>query len=264
MHFAVVKSKTIIIIISIILVCTILAASFGGVKLAEVFFGYSTRLVPVYCVDTEQKQVAITFDAAWGADKTQGILDILGQYNVKATFFLVGFWVDEYPDMVKKIDEAGMEIGTHSNNHPDMAKLDKKQIDDELDQSISKIQNITGKKVEFFRPPFGSYNNTLLESAQQHDLISIQWDVDTLDWKGLSATQISDRVMSKVKNGSIILMHNNSDNVLDGLKLTLDRLKVRGYNVTEVGKLVYKSDFTIARDGTQIKTKGEIENAKLS
>ena len=251
MHFAVVKSRTIKIVVAMAIVCTLLAISFSGARLAEVFFGYSTRLVPVYSVDTDEKQVAISFDAAWGADKTEGILEILKEYNVTATFFLVGFWVDEYPETVKKIDEAGIEIGTHSNNHPDMAKLDAATIRNELSTSIQKIEKITGKMVELFRPPFGSYNNTLIEEATNQNLITIQWDVDTLDWKGLSAADMCTRVTKNVKNGSIVLMHNNSDNILDGLRMILDRLTMQGYKVTSVGELVYKDNYQIDRNGIQ-------------
>lgn len=251
--FFVVKSRTIKIVIAMLIVVILLTVSFGGVQLAEVFFGYSTRKVPVYCVDTQNKQVAISFDAAWGADKTDGILEILKEYNVSATFFLVGFWVDEYEEEVKKISDAGIEIGTHSESHPDMAKLDAETIKTELTTSIEKIEKITNKKVELFRAPFGSYNNTLLEQAENMGLITIQWDVDTLDWKGLSAQDMCSRVLDKVKNGSIILMHNNSDNILDGLRMILDRLTMQGYEITSVGELVYKDNFEIDRNGVQHK-----------
>ena len=251
--FFVVKSRTIKIVIAMLIVVILLTVSFGGVQLAEVFFGYSTRKVPVYSVDTQNKQVAISFDAAWGADKTDGILEILKEYNVSATFFLVGFWVDEYEEEVKKISDAGIEVGTHSESHPDMAKLDAETIKTELTTSIEKIEKITNKKVELFRAPFGSYNNTLLEQAENMGLITIQWDVDTLDWKGLSAQDMCSRVLDKVKNGSIILMHNNSDNILDGLRMILDRLTMQGYEITSVGELVYKDNFEIDRNGVQHK-----------
>lgn len=253
MHFCVVKSRTLKIVFAMILVVVALSLSFNGSASAEVFFGYSTRKVPIYNVDTEEKKVAITFDAAWGADKTQGILDILDEFDANATFFLVGFWVDDYPEMTKKIDEAGCEIGTHSNTHPDMAKLDKPTMKSELETSISKIKNITGKDVSLFRAPFGSYNNNLLDSAQELGLKTIQWDVDSLDWKGLSASQIANRVLPRVKNGSIILMHNNSDHVLDALRLLLTKLKVQGYKVTNVSDVIYSQDYTIDRNGVQHK-----------
>ena len=249
--FVVVKSRTIKIVLAMLAVIVLLTVSFGGVQLAEVFFGYSTRKVPIYSVQTDKKQVAISFDAAWGADKTASIVEILQEYGVNATFFLVGFWVDEHEDEVRMISESGIEIGTHSENHPDMAKLDSETIKSELVTSTEKIEKITGKKVELFRAPFGSYNDTLLTQAEELGLMTIQWDVDTLDWKGLSATEMCSRVMDRVKNGSIILMHNNSDNILDGLKLILQRLKTQGYEITSIGELVYKDSFEIDRNGVQ-------------
>ncbi len=253
MRFCVIKSKTIKIVVAMVLVMIALSLSINGATSAEVYFGYSTRKVPIYNVETEEKQVAISFDAAWGADKTQGILDILKEFDCTATFFLVGFWVDDYTDMVRAIDSAGMEIGTHSNTHPDMVKLDKATMKIELETCISKIKSVTGKEVELFRAPFGSYNNDLIDVAESLNLKTIQWDVDSLDWKGLSANEISQRVLSRVKNGSIILMHNNSDNVLDGLRLILNRLKVQGYKVTSVGELVYSENYTVDRNGIQHK-----------
>ena len=253
MHFYVVKSRTIKIFIAIVLVVVLLSVSIDGATSAQVYFGYSTRKVPIYSVDTQEKQVAISFDAAWGADKTQGIMDILKEYNAGATFFLVGFWVDDYPEMAKKIAENGFEIGTHSNTHPDMAKLSKETMKNELETSISKIKTATGQKISLFRAPYGSYNNDLLSTADDLGLKTIQWDVDSLDWKGISAGQIASRVMEKVKNGSIILMHNNADNVLDALRLTLNRLQVAGYKIASISDLIYSENYTIDRNGVQHK-----------
>lgn len=251
MHFCVIKSRSLKIFVVLLVVVVLLAVSINGSTSAQVFFGYAPRKVPIYSVDTSEKQVAISFDAAWGADKTEEILEILDEFDVNATFFLVGFWVDDYIDMVKKIDEAGCEIGTHSNTHPDMVKLDKESVSEELSTSVSKIEAVTGKKVTLFRAPFGSYNNQLLEVAEGMGLKTIQWDVDTLDWKGLSASEINSRVLSKVQNGSIILMHNNSDHVLDGLRLILTTLKNKGYQIGSIGELVYADNYTVDRNGVQ-------------
>lgn len=251
MHFCVIKSRSLKIFAALLVVVVLLAVSINGSTSAQVFFGYAPRKVPIYSVDTSEKQVAISFDAAWGADKTEEILEILDEFDVNATFFLVGFWVDDYTDMVKKIDEAGCEIGTHSNTHPDMVKLDRESVSEELSTSVSKIEAVTGKKVTLFRAPFGSYNNQLLEVAEGMGLKTIQWDVDTLDWKGLSASEINSRVLSKVQNGSIILMHNNSDHVLDGLRLILTTLKNKGYQIGSIGELVYADNYTVDRNGVQ-------------
>lgn len=253
MHFYVVKSKTLRMVVAMLLVMLMLSLSICGTTSAEVFFGGSTRKVPIYSVATEEKQVAISFDAAWGADKTEGILDILQEFGVGATFFLVGFWVDEHQELVKEIVDKGFEVGTHSNTHPDMVKLSKSTMKNELESSVEKIESVTDKDVKLFRAPFGSYNNNLLDTAQEMGLKTIQWDVDSLDWKGLSASEVTNRVVSKVKNGSIILMHNNADNVLDSLRLTLNRLKVSGFKVTSVSDLVFENDYTIDRNGVQRK-----------
>ncbi len=252
MPFCVIKSRTIKIVFSMIIVAVLLAISIEGSSSAQVFFGHSSRRVPIYNVRTEEKQVAISFDAAWGADKTEEIISVLKEYNATATFFLVGFWVDKFPEKVKAIDDAGMEIGTHSNTHPDMVKIDGGTVKKELETSIAKIKNVTGKEVKLFRPPFGSYNNTLLNTCDSLGLRAIQWDVDSLDWKGLSAGEITSRVINKVKNGSIILCHNNADNVVDATRMVLERLTMKGYKVTSVGELIYEDNYTIDHNGTQI------------
>lgn len=251
MHFCVIKSRTIKICLIMIVVAVLLSVSINGATSAQVFFGYAPRKVPIYNVDTSEKQVAISFDAAWGADKTEEILSVLDEFNVTATFFLVGFWVDDFPEMVKAIDEAGCEIGTHSNTHPDMAKLSASEVKEELSTSIEKIKAVTGKEVTLFRAPFGSYNNTLLDTAEELNLKTIQWDVDTLDWKGLSGSEMNNRVLSKVKNGSIILMHNNSDNIIEGLRLIIISLQNMGYKIGSVSDLVIADNYTIDRNGVQ-------------
>lgn len=253
MRFVILKKTSMIAAFLMLGVCAILAMSFGGNSAAAVFFGDNLRKVPIYSVDTTEKVVAISFDAAWGADKTQGIVDILKEYNATATFFLVGFWIDKFPDMVKYIQDAGLEIGTHTNTHPDMVKLTAEEMKLELTTCMEKLQAITDTPVKLFRAPFGSYNNTLLDVADGLGLKTIQWDVDSLDWKGLSASEMTQRVMSRVKNGSIILCHNNSDHILDALPLILERLKLQGYKVVSVGELIYQDQYIIDRAGIQKK-----------
>lgn len=253
MHFFVMKSKTLKLLFIFILVMVTLSVDVKGTTGAQVFFGKVDRKVPIYSVERADKNIAISFDAAWGADKTEKIMEILKEHNCKATFFLVGFWVDKYPELVKKIDENGFEIGTHSNTHPDMAKLDITNMRLELETSIAKIKNITKKEVNLFRAPFGSYNNNLISTAEELGLYTIQWDVDSLDWKGISASQISSNIITKVGSGSIILCHNNSDNIIEALPGVLSSLKQRGYNFVSIGDLIYKNEYRIDSTGKQIK-----------
>lgn len=251
MHIYCIKFKRVKAFLLLALVLVLLSISVGGYTPASVYFGVTPRKVPVYYVATDKKQVAISFDAAWGADKTEKIMEICDEFNVKATFFLVGMWVEKYPDTAKKIYENGFEIGTHSNTHPDMTKLsaDKQKL--ELETSINLIKNITGKPVEIFRPPFGAYNDTLITTCESLNLITIQWDVDSLDWKGLSAMEITNRVINGARNGSIILCHNNSDHILEALPIMLDRLQKKGFTVGPVGDLIYKTDYIIDNNGMQ-------------
>ena len=253
MHFIVIKMKSLLSTVALLIVVCLLMVNVNGNAVASVYFGNSLRRIPIYNVKTDEKVVAISFDAAWGADKTEKIMDILKEYNANATFFLVGFWVENYPEITKKIAENGFEIGTHSNTHPDMVKLNSEQIKLELETSVKTIEETTNKKVELFRAPFGSYNDNLINTAEDLGLTTIQWDVDSLDWKGISAVDITTRVLNKVFNGSIILCHNNSDHILDALPMILDRLQKRGYTIKCIGDIIYKENFTINHAGTQIK-----------
>lgn len=246
MRFYCIKLKSFRFVFLLVLVLVLLCVNFNGANASQVFFGYSTasRKVPIYYVNTSEKKVAISFDAAWGADKTEKIMEICKEYKVSATFFLVGFWVEEYPKMAQKIAQNGFEIGTHSNTHPDMTKLSLNQMKEELSMSCKIIENTTTIKPALFRAPYGAYNDNLIEAANSLNLQTIQWDVDTLDWKGLSGGEICKRVLNSVKNGSIILCHNNSDHILNALPLVFDRLQKQGFTITSVGNLIYQNGKT--------------------
>ncbi|MDD4290717.1 MAG: polysaccharide deacetylase family protein [Clostridia bacterium] len=212
----------------------------------------SARKIPIYSVDRQDKTVAITFDAAWGADKTQDIIKILKEYDIDATFFLVGFWVEKYPELTKEIHDEGFEIGTHSQTHPNLTEFSEAKISEELDKSVDIIQNTADCKVELFRPPFGAYNNTLIEICESKKLQAIQWDVDTLDWKGITPEQIALRVNQKVQNGSIILCHNNSKYIVEALPLIINTLQAKGFKFLCVGDLIYRDNFRIDHTGRQL------------
>ena len=219
------------------------------------YFNKGNRKIPIYNVDTSEKKVAISFDAAWGADKTIAIMDILEEYDCKATFFLVGFWVDKYEGETRAIAERGFEIGTHSDSHPDLSKLSADEITNELKSSMDKIEHTCGVRPTLFRAPFGSYNNTVISCAEGLGLTTIQWNVDSLDWKGISASQITSNIVSKVVPGSIILCHNNSDYILEALPSVLKCLRDRGYTVTCVGDIILRDNYTIDHTGKQIANK---------
>jgi len=249
-----VKKKSLIILIGILFTIMAFTLNATVLEVGATYFSVGRRL-PIYSVATDENKVAISFDAAWGADKTREIMSICDEYGVKATFFLVGFWIEKYPEMVKEIYNNGFEIGIHSNTHPDMTKLSKKQIKEELEINIKLIEDLTNFRPKLFRPPYGYYNNTLLEVCDSLGLSCIEWSVDSLDWKGLSASELAGRVTSKAENGSIILCHNNSDNIIGGLRMILEYFKTNKTQVVPIGQLIYYDNFTINSQGTQIKQK---------
>lgn len=243
--------KPVKVFISLLLVCVTLGFMLSATDCETVYFGYAIRKVPIYSVNTDEKKVALTFDAAWGADKTSKIVEILTNEGVGGTFFLVGFWSEKHADKIKEIDAAGLDIGTHSNTHPKMSQLTSSQIEDELTVSMNLITSVTNKEVRFFRPPYGDYNDQLLTVADNLGLQTIQWSVDSLDWKGLSADQILARVKAGVHNGAIILFHNNSDNIVEALPQVIAFLKAEGYSMVNLSDLVYKDSYTIDNNGVQ-------------
>ncbi len=207
--------------------------------------------IPIYSVDTDEKKIAITFDVAWGSENIDEILEVLDKHNIKATFFLVGSWIDDNKDTVKLISEKGHEIGNHSNTHPNMKETSDEDIMNEIEITSEKISNITGQRVTLFRPPFGEVTDEVMEICKSLDYTVIKWDVDSLDWKRISADQITERVYKSAQPGSIVLFHANSSNVKEYLDTSITQLEKNGYNICKVSDLIYKDNYTINSSGVQ-------------
>ncbi len=252
MKFFIITKKQLTIAASCVLAVVIAVVASVSV------YASSNKLLPIYCVETEKKQVAISFDAAWGNDDTETLIKILAEYDVPATFFVVGAWVDKYPESVKQLSDAGHQIQNHSNSHPNMSQLSSSQMVDEITTCNEKIKSVTGKTPTLFRPPYGDYNNKTIETLTQLKMFTIQWDVDSLDWKdNATPDSICQRVTSKVKNGSIVLFHNDADHTPAALPNILKTLKDEGYEFVFISDLIYKDNYEIKHDGTQCKKDGE-------
>lgn len=241
-----------------VIVCFFIAVAITALSLSAyysgayaVYFGATPRRLPIYSVGTEEKVVALSFDCAWGTDHTDAILEALGRENVSATWFMVEFWTEKYPEYVKKIAQAGHEIGTHSSTHSYMSRQSGEEIIKELSSSTEAIESATGGKVELFRPPYGDYNDRLIETAEEQGYYVIQWDVDSLDWKDLSAQDIAMRVINGVQPGSIVLMHNNGLHTAESLPVIISTLKNRGYTFRPIGQMIYRSGYTLDSYGRQ-------------
>ena len=216
-----------------------------------VFAGLQKEL-PVYSVSREDKKIALTIDAAWADDKTEFILETLDKYNIKATFFLCGFWAEEYPDIVKRIDAEGHQIGNHTATHPHMNKLSSQQILDELKKYDDILESIIGKRSTLFRAPYGEYNDNVITTVRNAGYEVIQWDIDTVDWREeRSAETILNSVLPKLKSGSIILSHNNGFKIEQYLPTLIETALGQGYEFVTVGELLLDGATIIDVNGVQ-------------
>lgn len=220
------------------------------------------RELPVYCVERADKVIAISFDASWGGDKTMDILDILDAHQVKTTFFLVGGWVDKYPDLVKEIVARGHEIGNHSDTHPHMSQLGEKAIQDELRMMSDKVETLTGNRPTLFRPPYGDYNDRVVTTTRAAGYEVVQWSIDSLDWKDRGTADIIKQCTYRVENGDIVLFHNDSNDIVNALPTVIKHYQGLGYSIIPVSELLLKGDTTIDVQGKQHPVKVEAEVPK--
>lgn len=250
MRFLTIRLKYVLMAAALLVLLTGAAFTAKAAKAEEVYWS-GARSLPIYSVERSDNKIAISFDCAWGVDYTDEILKHLAEADVRATFFTVQFWTEKYPEFISKINEAGHEIGTHSSTHSYMSKLSETEIRNELEVSSAAITNITGKEVTLFRPPYGDYNNLLIDTANAMGLYPIQWDVDSLDWKDLSAGDIVTRITSQVQSGSIILCHNNGLHTAEALPIVIDTLRAKGYEFVPIGELIYRENYKIDSTGKQ-------------
>ena len=215
----------------------------------------SARQLPIYCVQRDQKLLSVSFDAAWGNEDTQQLIDILGRYGVKATFFVVGEWADKYPESVKALHDAGHEVMNHSNTHAHYPQLSAEEITADLEACNDKIEAVTGVRPTLVRLPYGDYDDNAIRAVRALGMEPIQWDVDSLDWKEIPAEEIVERVTGKVGPGSIVLFHNAALHTPEALPEIIETLIQEGYAFVPISQLIldgtYNTDYTIDHTGRQ-------------
>lgn len=254
MRFIILTRKKLILIASCIITSIIAIAL--SVHSIGVFANQSksNRKLPIYCVDKQEKVVSLSFDAAWGNEQTQTLLDILKEKDVKSTFFLVGFWAEKYPESVKAIHDAGHDVGNHSNTHPHLPKLPLDKIESEIEECNKKIEKVTSVRPTLFRPPYGDYDNNVVETTNKLNMHCIQWDVDSLDWKDPTPEDMVKRIKSKIKPGSIILMHNGAKNTPAALPKIIDSIKEEGYSIVPNSQIIYTENYHMDSQGKQLQS----------
>ena len=212
------------------------------------------RELPIYCVQTEEPNIALTFDAAWGNDDTKKIMEILKKHDVKVTFFMTGGWVEAYPDDVKMILAEGHDLGNHSQNHKNMSQISDSEKENEIMSVHDKVKELTGYDMFLFRPPYGDYDSKLIHVARKCNYYAIQWDVDSLDWKDYGVESIIKTVTQNehLGNGSIILCHNGAKYTAQALETLITTLKDAGYEFVPVSELIYRDHYHMDHEGRQI------------
>lgn len=214
----------------------------------------SPKEVPINKVETKENKVSLTFDIAGGSSNIYDILDILDKYNVKASFFLVGNWIDNNEEIVKEIKERGHDIGNHSNSHANMTELNKKDMEQEIVTTSKKIESITGEKTTMYRPPFGEFDKNSFEVCQELGYKAVKWDVDSQDWKEIGVNHVVENVLKNTKSGTIILFHGDINYNEQYLNLIIKKLKEE-YDLVPLSDLIYDDGYEIDSNGVQ-KLKG--------
>ena len=209
------------------------------------------KVLPIYSVERKDRVISVTFDASWGGDKTLAILDLLDEYNAKATFFLVGIWVDKYPELVKEIAARGHEIGNHSDSHAHFTQISDSKIRTELDSCSDKIEALTGVRPTLFRPPYGDYNSKVITVVRDEGYEAVQWSIDSLDWKNRGVEDLVKRATNNVQPGDIILFHNDSEFIVEALPAILKHYQEQGFEMIPAKDILLTGNTTIDVQGKQ-------------
>lgn len=213
------------------------------------------RLLPIYNVQTEEKKAAITFDLAWEDTDFSEILSLLEENNVKATFFVTGDWARRYPEHIKELAAKGYDVQNHSDQHPHVAQLPSSSLLEDTEKCSDIIEQLTGKRPQYYRAPYGEYNNRLLQTLSNYQVI--QWNVDSRDWKpDVTVDYIKENVLNSITPGSILLFHVDSkaQNTVEALREILSELH-GDYEFVLLDELLPDGPYSINPNGTLIPTR---------
>ncbi|WP_018132508.1 polysaccharide deacetylase family protein [Effusibacillus pohliae] len=193
--------------------------------------------LPVYQGNPHKQEMALMVNVAWGTEYLDGILQVLRENGVKATFFLDGSWLKKNPDAAKRIVAEGHEIGNHAYTHPDMAALPPAKQAEQIAKTQEEIRKVLGVQSKWFAPPSGSYNETTVKIAREHGMGTVLWTLDTVDWRRPSQAEIIRRIVPNAKNGALVLMH-PTEPTLGALRTLVPDLKQKGFQLVTVSELL--------------------------
>ena len=236
---------------SVVLMLIVFSALGVGISKSAEVAANADHELPVYSVETDEKKVAVTFDTAWGDEDIDDVLNALGAADCRATFFLTGEWIDKYPESAQKIFSAGHEIANHTDKHKHLTKLSDDDVLSEAMLCNVKINSVTGGANTLLRAPYGEYNKRVLRLLKANGFYVIQWSLDSLDYKGLSAAEMDARILPKLTPGDIILFHTGTKNTAAYLPGILAKIKEQGYSFSTVDNMILKENYIIDSSGRQ-------------
>lgn len=263
MFWMITKTKVELSLCVILLLSACISAVWDG-NLANIeSVSTGVRELPIYSVKTDEMRVAITFDAAAGANDTDALLGVLAAHNVKATFFVCGCWLRNHPSDAKKILNAGHEMGNHGDRHLDAVKLSKKELIKDIEDQRAEMQKLLGIQPSLYRPAYGSYNTEVVRTARSLGYEVVQWSVDSLDWKEYGTEEVQRRVLEhpQLAKGAIILFHNDTAYTAMALDDILTGLESQGYVIGCVSDLILEEPYEIDHNGCQFKGSPFISSA---
>ena len=249
MLYKTISGRKMMTFLSVLLAITVMSGLVAGQYVSS---ASATKKLPIYSVQTDKKEVAITFDAAWTNQDTEQLIKILKKHNAIATFFIVGDWADRFPESVKAFYDAGHTIANHSDTHKAFSKCSREEIRKEIVNCNEKLEKIIGEKITLVRTPSGDYTRESLEVAESLGMQTIQWNCDSLDYTKISVEEIVNRVVNSTQKGSIILFHNGVENTTEALDRVLTELEKQGYSFVSVNDLIYKDNYYLDHTGKQI------------
>ncbi len=211
------------------------------------------RNIPIYSVERNDNAISITFDCAWGSNDINDIISVLKKHNCNATFFVLGTWAKNNPDVMKALAQAGHEIGNHSYNHTYYTTLGIDQMLEDIKKCNDEIKASCNYTPTLFRAPSGDYNNNVIAACKEAGMEYIQWSIDSLDWRNLTCEEMLERIIPKTQSGDILLFHNDTAHTAESLDKILTELEKKGFSFLKVSDLIYKDNYTIDHTGRQIK-----------
>ena len=186
-------------------------------------------------------EIALTFDDGPAPQYTEAILAVLRRYHVKATFFMLGRWVQQYPDLAREVVADGHAVGDHTWSHADLTQLSESQAMQELTSTRDIIQQVTGVKTTLFRPPYRAYNRQILDLAFSLHLSTILWSIDPHDWEKPGVGPIISTALGNAQNGAIILMHDGGGDrsqTVEALPKIIEQLQAQGFTFVTIPQML--------------------------